>query len=154
MSPQLQNQIQVLHRQAMDLAEEADLLRLKNGADAGKDLLRRSYWKEREAALAFANAQDLEPTRSVLLRSAASLALECGENLAATDLIGMALQGNPPAEIQSELLELRQQAETSKGIAPASHADFVEPLGMVKAFGEPDVTAAPLEEDEEDLEWE
>jgi hypothetical protein len=49
---------------------------------------------------------NLEPTRSVLHRSAAALALECSELREAERLIGRALAGNPPEEIANELRDL------------------------------------------------
>ena len=49
---------------------------------------------------------EFEPTRSVLHRSAASLALECDEIREAERLIGRALSGNPPDEIAEELRDL------------------------------------------------
>lgn len=49
---------------------------------------------------------DTEPTRSVLHRSAATLAVNCGELQAAERLITTALSGNPPQEIAEELKDL------------------------------------------------
>jgi hypothetical protein len=80
-------QIQALHQQAMDLAEAAALI---------------------------ANNFDAEPTRSVLHRSAASLAIECGEFQAADRLISTALSGNPPLEIAEELKDLFIQINLSQ----------------------------------------
>ncbi|HEX5271222.1 MAG TPA: hypothetical protein VFW33_12065, partial [Gemmataceae bacterium] len=57
------------------------------------------------AALA-ASDPSLEPTRSVLHRSAASLALECGEYREAERLIATALAGSPPETIAEELRDL------------------------------------------------
>jgi len=48
----------------------------------------------------------LEPTRSVLHRSAATLALECGALCDPERLIAVALSGDPPAEIAEELRDL------------------------------------------------
>jgi hypothetical protein len=48
----------------------------------------------------------LEPTHSVLHRSAAVLALECSELREAERLIGRALAGNPPVDIANELRDL------------------------------------------------
>jgi hypothetical protein len=51
----------------------------------------------------------LEPTRSVLHRSAPTLALECGALRDAERLIAVALSGDPPAEIAEELRDLLEQ---------------------------------------------
>lgn len=52
---------------------------------------------------------DLEPTRSVLFRSAASIALDAGLPAEARHLIAEGLRGSPPAAIKRELLELLDQ---------------------------------------------
>jgi len=49
---------------------------------------------------------EAEPTRSVLFRSAAWLAFNCGKMRAAEQLISAALVGNPPMEIIKELRSL------------------------------------------------
>jgi hypothetical protein len=59
-----------------------------------------------QAAALIANQLDAEPTRSVLHRSAANLAVNCGELTAAERLIATALSGNPPSEIAEELKDL------------------------------------------------
>ncbi len=60
------------------------------------DLLRQEY--------------QLEPTRSILYRSAASLALRCENYQEAERLTRNGLAGNPPEEIASELRDLLQEA--------------------------------------------
>ena len=49
---------------------------------------------------------EAEPTRSVLHRSAASLAIDCDNFPAAEPLITIALSGNPPDEIADEPRDL------------------------------------------------
>ncbi|NJL19714.1 MAG: hypothetical protein HC895_01050 [Leptolyngbyaceae cyanobacterium SM1_3_5] len=108
------NRIQALHQQAMDLAEAAFTAKLRGdtvpGAQSDRtqadQLLRQAFAKESEAAALVANDLDAEPTRSVLHRSAASLAIDCGEFQAAERLIATALTGNPPKEIAEELRDL------------------------------------------------
>jgi hypothetical protein len=67
---------------------------------------RNAFAKERTAADLVANQLDLEPTRSILHRSAAVLAIECAELREAEWLIGRALAGNPPDDIANELRDL------------------------------------------------
>jgi hypothetical protein len=62
-----------------------------------------------EAAEQLRGDFDAEPSRSVLYRSAASLAMECGETREAEKLISIALIGNPPYEIAEELRNLLEQ---------------------------------------------
>jgi hypothetical protein len=100
------SQVQDLHRQAMDLAEQADLKRLRGETSQVQELLRQALELEAEAADMVANDVTAEPTRSVLHRSAATLAVECGELSLAEKLIARALAGAPPSDIAAELKDL------------------------------------------------
>jgi hypothetical protein len=66
------------------------------------------------AANLVAEQLDFEPTRSVLHRSAASLAVECLQLREAERLIGQALAGNPPPDIADELRDLLLDAVYSQ----------------------------------------
>jgi hypothetical protein len=100
------SQIQDLHRQAMDLAEQADLKKLRGETSQVQELLQQALKLESEAAGMVANDITAEPTRSVLHRSAATLAVECGELSLAERLIARALAGAPPSGIAAELKDL------------------------------------------------
>lgn len=108
------SQIQTLHQQAMDLAEAAAVARLRGASEEAVQLMRQAFEQETQAAALIASALDAEPTRSVLHRSAASLAVECGEIRTAERLITTALSGNPPAEIAEELKDLFIQINLSQ----------------------------------------
>jgi uncharacterized protein (DUF305 family) len=99
-------QIQALHQQAMDLAEAAEVAKLRGEISEVNQLLQRALEKEAQAAHLIAGNLDAEPTRSILHRSAASLAIECGELAQAKQLIANGLTGNPPKEIAEELKDL------------------------------------------------
>ena len=71
-----------------------------------QELLRQALELEAEAAGRVANDVTAEPTRSVLHRSAATLAVECGELHLAEKLIARALAGAPPSDIAAELKDL------------------------------------------------
>ena len=95
--------IQELHNQAMELADQADYLKMQGKDKEAKSLFSQSLDAERDAAYA-AREQNLgEPTESVLFRSAASLAYCVKEYREAERLICMGLAGNPPAETAEEL---------------------------------------------------
>lgn len=100
------SQIQELHKQAMDLAEAAFTAKLRGNLEQANQLSQQAFEKESQAATLIANQLDAEPTRSVLHRSAATLAIDCGEFQAAERLIAIALSGNPPQEITQELKDL------------------------------------------------
>jgi hypothetical protein len=99
-------QVNVLHREAMDLAELAQVAKFRGEVEQSNHLRRQAFTKESSAAALIASHWESEPTRSVLHRSAASLAIECGELEMANRLIAIALSGNPPSEIAEELQDL------------------------------------------------
>jgi len=101
--------IQDFHRQGMDLAEMAFTAKLRGDSQQADELFRQAFEYERKAADLVANDIDVEPTRSVLHRSAASLAIDCGEYREAERLVAIALSGNPPDEIADELRDLLEQ---------------------------------------------
>lgn len=107
-------QIQTFHQQAMDLAEAAAVARLRGSIEQAGQLTRQAFEQEVQAANLVASTLDAEPTRSVLHRSAASLAIECGDFQAAERLIATALSGNPPPEIAEELKDLFIQINLSQ----------------------------------------
>ena len=98
-----------IHRQAMELADQAFLAKRNGDGDKFQEFTQQAFALERQAALLLENDFSLEPSRSVLFRSAASLALECGELREAERLVALALAGNPPAEIAEELRDLFEQ---------------------------------------------
>ncbi|MCX6366940.1 MAG: hypothetical protein NTX57_09545 [Armatimonadetes bacterium] len=96
-----------LHNRAMALAEEADAQRKAGEDEKADQLLSEAFLLEKEAAMRVMPEQEnSEPSRSVLYRSAASLALECDKVRDAERLIAIALSGNPPEEIAEELRDL------------------------------------------------
>ena len=117
-----------LHREAMDFADRAEAAQRRKARAEAAQLFRQAFDRDREraAAVLFVNDFDAEPTRSVLLRSAASLALECREYREAERLIAAALWGNPPVELYDELrsllVELDSRIAISKRTIPRPNA--------------------------------
>jgi hypothetical protein len=98
--------IEILHGEAMELVDQAVLARQRQDTEQAMQFTKAAFLKEQEAANLIANQLELEPTRSVLHRSAAVLALECAELRQAERLIGQALAGYPPHDIANELRDL------------------------------------------------
>jgi hypothetical protein len=77
--------------------------------------------KHREAMKYASRAQvakfEAEPTRSVLYRSAASMAYVCKKYREAEKLIGIGLAGNPPHEIAEELRDLFNLVNANQHLA-------------------------------------
>jgi len=95
-----------LHSKAMDIAERAFIAQRKAQLDKAKQLSQEALIYEREAAMLLLNDYDIEPTRSVLFRSAACLALDFDDYREAEKMIAFGLSGNPPREILEELRDL------------------------------------------------
>jgi uncharacterized protein HemY len=91
-----------LHQQAMELAEQAFIARRRDELVSARSFTYRAYVLEKQAA----EQSQTEPSRSVLHRSAATLALDCGEYREAERLVASALAGTPPETIANELREV------------------------------------------------
>lgn len=95
-----------LHERAMDCAGRAFHANIHGQFSDAEDLFREAFELERQAAEIVAADITAEPTRSVLLRSAASLALDCREFREAERLVAIGLAGSPPEEMREELRDL------------------------------------------------
>ena len=107
--------IRTLHNEAMDLALQGDIASQKNAQEESLALYTSAFEKEREAALLADFMQNPEPGLSILYRSAASLAIQCGRYREAEQLIAKALSGNPTNEIAHELRELLRDIYAQSG---------------------------------------
>lgn len=101
------SEVNELHNRAMDLVEHASVQRLRGNADGESNLLWNALELERSAIRALEDP--LEPTFSVLHRSAGTLALRCGDYRLAEQLAANALAQEPPHEIAEELRDLVEQ---------------------------------------------
>lgn len=101
-------QLNTKHDKAMNLAALADLDKMRENVGDAIEKYRKAFELEFEVAQFVIPSTD-EPNRSVILRSAASLAIKCGEYREAEKLIGSALAGDPPKSIANELRELLMQ---------------------------------------------
>lgn len=92
-----------LHSEAMDHAERAVIARSRGDREQAHQHLLAALASELEATKIVVATGVPEPTRSILLNSAAHLAVDVGELRLAEKLVGTALAGDPPAEIAEEL---------------------------------------------------
>ncbi len=102
-----------LHEEAMEYADNAYFARKDGDQEAFLKYSRIAFEKEKQAALSI-ESEESEPTRSVLHRSAATLAYDCCEFRDAEKLIFRALSGNPPEEIAEELRELYDKVKFAR----------------------------------------
>jgi len=100
------NEINKFHDEAMNLAELAAVAKIRGDPEQANKLLRQAYENEVKAANLLTDMSSPEPTRSVLFRSAASLAIDCNEFREAEKLISLGLAGNPPPDVTEELRDL------------------------------------------------
>lgn len=96
-----------LHSEAMDLAEFGLLERLRGNTEEAHGLFEQAL--ERELAAIDALDEPIEPTYSVLHRSAATLAIDCSRLRQAEQIAARALAQSPHPEIAEELRDLLEQ---------------------------------------------
>jgi hypothetical protein len=99
---------EALHEAAMELAHQAFSNRDK---PSSRNLFQSAMEKERRAADIWAETSGLEPTRSILYRSAASLAWNCRDYPEVKRLATEGLAGAPPSRIAGELRELLEMVD-------------------------------------------
>ena len=103
---------ELAHREAMEFVDAAFLARRSGDLHEERKCNRQALEKERQAANAIHDCYDLEPSRSVLYRSAAALAFCCDELEEAKRLVACGLAGQAvPIEIEQELQDLGQDIE-------------------------------------------
>jgi hypothetical protein len=98
-----------LHELAMGLFEESLIARHAQDERHLRDLLSEAIKLECAAADSVADDLALEPTRSLLHRSAASMALQNFDTKTARRYVDAGLKGNVPESIKSELQTLSEQ---------------------------------------------
>lgn len=109
--------IEQIHEQAVDLAAEAFAAQRKGDADSARNLFLRALELEIQAAEAFPQTHEAEPTRSILYRSAASMAFNAKEYDLAEQLVARGLSGYPPPEIKVELRALQEDVNFRHHVA-------------------------------------
>jgi hypothetical protein len=101
--------IQDLHNEAIEKMDLALIKKFKKDYDSSLQFFKEAFHLEKQAALLAKNNQIGEPSESILLKSAAHLALDCKEFREAEKLISIALSGEPPFEIAEELRNLLEE---------------------------------------------
>lgn len=103
------SKVRDLHEQAMKLAQLAVLARLNQESEQAIELAKQASALETQAAFLIPEGRDSEPTRSILFRSAASLAYQSKDFELAQRLIAYGLTGYPPRQVEDELKDLFEQ---------------------------------------------
>ena len=98
-----------IHQTASFYMQAAIVAQAQGEIQESLHLFEQAFEAEKQAALLLLGTFDNEPTRSVLFRSAAVLALDCKKYAEAKKMIYLGLAGNPSQEIIDELTELYEQ---------------------------------------------
>ena len=104
------------HDKAMEKSFFADLERRRGNEEEASQLFQQALELELKAIGEI--TEPIEPTFSVLHRSAGWLALDCKQPRLAEQLACKALAGNPPEKIADELRDLWQQANFRRHFEP------------------------------------
>jgi hypothetical protein len=97
----------IIHDKAMGLSHEADMAMIWKDESKAQLLYRQSLELEREAAYIYSERFDEEPVRTILYRSAASLAMLCHLYEEANLLIQQGESNSTPPYMATELKELK-----------------------------------------------
>lgn len=109
----METRTEFLHREAMRLVQQLLVLKESKGDDVAKNsLLAKAFELEFEAAMSLGSQFDKEPARSILFRSAAALAIDCGKWKEAEKLIYFGLAGNVPEMIKKQFFMLYQRLQS------------------------------------------
>ena len=104
----------IIHEKAMALSQEATMARIWNDEPKAQTLYKESFGLEREAAFIYSERFDKEPIRSILYRSAASLAVECHLYQEADLLIQQGLSSSTPSDVMKDFRELKEKIQSIK----------------------------------------
>lgn len=95
--------VKSLHEQAMNIAQSAMILRENEQYSAAISKYEEAFNIEKKAAFMVSKESQSEPTRSILFRSAASLAYQAELYIDASQMVGEGLSGYPPKRVFHEL---------------------------------------------------
>ena len=113
----------------MEFADEALLAKMEGNDQASTAFFEKAFELEKEAALSVdeSDKEEVSDARYILIRSAATLAVNCGQWQEAEQLITIGLSGNPPAFIVEELSDL----ETRLKQLIREQGDYFEIVGII-----------------------
>jgi hypothetical protein len=95
-----------LHENAMTIYEESLVAQTKGNEKERFSLLEKALKLEKEAAFSLKERYDLEPTRSKLFASCATMAYQLSDFRESEKMVAYALSGNPQIDVLEELRDL------------------------------------------------
>ncbi len=119
-------QVNQLHEQAMEIADEAFLAERAKEADKTIELYQQAFELEKQAAMMMVLDYETEPSRSVLFKGAACLALNSKNYKEAERMVFLGLSGNPPIQIGEELRLLLVEINQLKALSTVATLSPIE----------------------------
>ena len=113
-----------VHRQAMDFAGRGLIARQRGNPDEAIACFQQALDYELKALAEL--TEPIEPTHSVLHRSAATLAMDCGDDRLAEKLAAKALAEEPPWEIAEELRDVLEQVYARRRVEREKEAALLD----------------------------
>ncbi|HKC67926.1 MAG TPA: hypothetical protein VKG26_06825 [Bacteroidia bacterium] len=141
-----------LHESAMSLYEESLAAKYIGAEEKRITLLKEAFEFEKEAAYLLKDKYDLEPTRSKLFASSATMAYQLSDFRESEKMVAWGLAGSPPLDVLEELRDLFDKVNfyrhlTTKGIE-LSEDEFRFTLGsgndMMKGIARGDEVMARI----------
>jgi hypothetical protein len=126
------SKINQLHEQAMDIAEKAFLAQQKGDNIAFVKLSKESFLLERAAAMLLKDKLEVEPSRSILFKSAAFLAFDAQEYQACRDMITYTLLGRPDAIIKTEMKALFLEVDAILQKMPSKFEEIKSKIALLE----------------------
>jgi len=127
---------EALHSEAMQHANDGMAQRYLGEIDAAVATFRKAWELERTAAMELIG-EALEPSRSILFRSAASLALLCGEIEDARRLAHLGLAGTPDRHVRQSLQGILSDADARARAGAVVVASVTEEIRQLRPNDDP-----------------
>ena len=122
----------ILHNKAMEFADEALLARMEGKLEASLKFFEKAFVLEKEALDTMDNESSDPTPKYILIRSAASLALNSGNYSEAESLIQEGLNAGMPDFIRGELEDLQAQLNAIKEeFAHSEQKNYIRLVGII-----------------------
>jgi hypothetical protein len=126
------SKINLLHEQAMDLAEKAFLAQQKGDKITFVRLSKEAFLLEKAAAMLLKDKPEIEPSRSILFKSAAFLAYDAQAYQACRDMITYTLLGKPDAIIKAEMKALFLEVDAILQKVPSKFEEIKNKIALLE----------------------
>lgn len=110
MRPEYEALSQDYHTRAMAMCDDAIKFKREGHSEMAQKHFVLAFEYEQIAAGFLRDRKDFEPTRSILYRSAATIAHNAGMHKESMDMVLQGLLGNPPEDIKRELMAVAFQS--------------------------------------------